>query len=167
MSRIRFFLSCVALVVTGVLTANLASAATIGVNWKEFAGAVNDPIEPYGVEPASNWIINVQNVLNFTDLELATGVASTVDLAVITSADAGGSDTYEFSVLNNTPMRAGLRLNTANSSRTLDFSDLSSTFSTYDIIVYLAGYNGVNGTAVTTLGGTTYYTKVPSPSPHL
>jgi hypothetical protein len=143
-----------------------AQMQTISLNWSQYTNAVNNPVEPYGVEPASNWN-NVLEVTSFNNLTLGSGTASTVDLNV--ASVGSGVMTYVGSgvtTLDYTPLRGGLRLQYASNSRTLNFSDLSGTFtSTYDIIVYITGYNAnANGNvAIATLGATTYYCKVSNP----
>jgi len=78
-------------------------AQVVSVNWKEFAGAVNDPPDGYGVVPATNWY-NLQQTISGTDLVASDGSATTIDL----SGSTPGYDTFNFSTLDNTPMRAGL-----------------------------------------------------------
>jgi hypothetical protein len=134
----------------------------VSINWKEFSGDVNDPVEPYGVVAGSNWLNTIGGTA-FSNLLTSGGGASTIDLTVTAEGSAGGNDTYNFNTLDDTPMRAGLRVSTAEGSRILNLSGLSGTFSTYDIIVYVAGYNGADNTAVVSDGTTTYYCKVPAP----
>jgi hypothetical protein len=134
-----------------------ASGATISVNWKEFAGAVNDPIEPYGVVAASNWQ-NLQQVTNGTDLPTSDGAASTVDFS---ATAPGGFRTFNFNTLNDTPMRAGFAVFAEPQAITLN--ELSGTFSSYDVIVYVTGFNAANNAGSVSDGSTTYYFSVPNP----
>ena len=120
---------------------SLSAQTTISVNWSEFTGAVNFPIEPYGVISASNWN-NVGKVLSGTNAIASGGASTTVDWTAtapggyVTNAAAG---TYD-----NTPMRAGI-ITYAASSSVVTISDLASTFSSYDLIVYGTGFSGAAG----------------------
>lgn len=132
----------------------------LSVNWKEFAGAVNDALDGYGVEPANNWY-NLQGVQSGSDLQDSAGTATTVDFS---TTAPGGFDTFDFSgTLNNTPMRAGLPV-FAN-PLVLTLSDLASTFSQYDVIVYVTGFNAAAGGNQGSVsdGTSTFVYSVPNP----
>lgn len=136
-----------------------AAELVVSVNWKEFAGGVNDALDGYGVVPADNWH-NLQQVTNGSDLEDSTGTVTTVDFS---TTAPGGFDTFDFGTLNNTPMRAGLPV-FAN-PLVLTLSDLASTFSQYDIIVYTTGFNAAAGgnQGSVTDGTSTFVYSVPNP----
>jgi hypothetical protein len=125
--------------VCGALTAS-AQFTTISVNWSEFTGAVNFPIEPYGVVSASNWL-NVGQTLTGTDLSASDLSTTTVDFTA--TAPAGYATVSAGGVYDNTPMRAGMDVYAV--PLTLNISDLSSTFSSYDLIVYGMGFNAGSG----------------------
>ena len=140
-------------------TASAQVIDTVSINWKEFSGGVNDVLDGYGVEPANNWQ-NLQQISSGTDVITSSGAASTVDFNVTA---AGGFDTWGFAAQNNTPMRAGISVFAIPA--TIDLTGLSSTFSSYDIIVYTAGFNAAAGGNVgeITDGTSTFYYTVPNP----
>jgi hypothetical protein len=139
-----------------------ATAATISVSWKEFAGAINDVLDGYGVEPANNWH-NLQSSV-IANPTMSDGAASAI---TINSNVAGGYETFfGGGPLDNTPMRAGLAAyTTAPNPTSIFLTDMSSTFSEYDVIVYVTGFNGAAGgnIASVTDGSSTYYYTVPNP----
>ena len=148
--------------ITTLLILGLASASaqvTISLNWKEFAGGVNDVLDGYGVVSANNWQ-NLQQVTSGTDIVTSAGTTSTVDF---TATAAGGFDTFEFGVLNNTPMRAGMASFSSSTGPTITLSGLNATFSSYDVIVYVGGFNAASNQGSVTDGVTTYYYSVPNP----
>ena len=152
----------VVLCVVGVLV-GAANADVISVNWKQYAGAVNDPTEPYGVASASNWSNLQLTATSQTDLILSGGAASTVDM---TMTNPGGFNTVSGGgVYDNTVFRTGALVYA--SPLTLSLSDLGATFGSnpYDIIVYGTGFNGVAGgnQGVYSDGTTTYYMQRPNP----
>jgi hypothetical protein len=139
-----------------------AQTTAVSINWKEFAGGVNDILDGYGVVPANNWT-NIQKSVSRSDILASDGSTSTVDLS---GTAGGGYDTFGFAAQNNTPMRAGLVKfpgTTNNVSFTL--SDLNGTFVSYDVIVYAAGFNQAAGGNIggITVGAATKYYSVPTP----
>lgn len=149
-------------IIVGV-TAGSATAETISLNWKQYAGAVNDALDGYGVVPANNWQ-NLQQVRDATDLPLNDGATSTVDLV---SSVNGPFQTYDFSgTLNNTPMRAGMSVySDFPDPISFTLSELSATFVEYDIIVYVSGYNAATGGNIGSItdGASTFVYSVPNP----
>ncbi len=135
------------------------SLDAVSLNWKQFAGGVNDVLDGYGVQAADNWL-NLTSSNTGSDLTLSSGGASSIDLSGTTP---GGYDTWNFGALNNTPMRAGISTFGTGSQVTL--SDLNATFASYDVIVYAAGFNGAAGgnQGAISDGSTTYYYTVPNP----
>jgi hypothetical protein len=111
----------------------------VSVSWKEFSGGVNDVLDGYGVVPANNWL-NLQKSITQTNMILSSGLPST---------------------------RAGLaKLTTTVPAVTFTLSDLNGTFvSTYDVIVYAAGFNAAAGgnQGAISVGTTTNYYSVPNP----
>lgn len=85
---------------------------------------------------------------------------STVDLS---ATAPGGFATWNFDVLDNTPMRAGIAV--YGTPATVTLSDLNATFSSYDVIVYVGGYNNAVGGNQGSIsdGTTTYVYSVPVP----
>ena len=56
-----------------------ACGDAVSLNWKEFAGGVNDVLDGWGVESADNWQ-NLQKVMTGTDVVLSSGAASTIEI---------------------------------------------------------------------------------------
>ncbi|MCP5549063.1 MAG: hypothetical protein H7A50_17005 [Akkermansiaceae bacterium] len=137
----------------------LPVSGPVSVNFKQFPAAVNDPLEPYGVEEASNWT-NLESVTSGDNLITDGGGPSTIDLV---ATAPGRFSTWNFDVLNDTPMRAGIGVYATPTTVTL--SDINATFSTYDVIVYVGGFNGAAGGNQGSIsdGTTTYVYSVPNP----
>ncbi len=149
-----------------LLIAFVAQAATgiVSVSWKQYAGAINDPTEPYGVASAIKWT-NLQQVASATDLVMDGGAVSTIDL--INTAPGGYATVAAGGVYDNTPMRAGIAVFAADTTITL--SDIGATFDLgagYDIIVYGFGNNGAGGGNQGSFSDatTTYYMQRPNPA---
>jgi hypothetical protein len=137
-----------------------AQMQTISLNFKQYAAvAPNDVLDGYGVVSANNWI-NLQTSMTGTDLITSSGALSTVDLS---GSSPGGYNTWNTGTLNYTPMRSGAGTygTTYATGPSMTLSQLNGTFSSYDLIVYVAGYAGKQGQI--TDGTTTFYYTVPNP----
>ncbi len=156
-SHSRFLTPTFALALAFPSSVAFAQTDTTSINWKQFGGAVNDALDGYGVEPANNWL-NLEQVIEVTDAPLSSGGTSTID---ITGLVPGGYDTWNFGTLNNTPMRAGI--SSFSTGTELVISDINATFSSYELIVYLSGFNAVGNQGSISDGATTYVYTVPSP----
>ncbi|MEX0325792.1 MAG: hypothetical protein AB3N33_06865 [Puniceicoccaceae bacterium] len=143
-----------------------AQTALVSVNWKQFAGGINDALDGYGVEAANNWH-NLQAVTIGTDLTDSSGAATTVDFELVTTEFRTLFD----GSLDNTPMRSGaLDYPATVEGTTLSLTGLAGTFTSYDLIVYVASFNGaaggntgefsVSGTGVTPVS---YFATTPNP----
>ena len=137
-----------------------AGVITVSANWQEFTGAANNIIDPYGAVPASNWLNLLNATSSATDLTSSGGAATTVDFVATQPA---GMATIFNAALNNTPMRSGIDV--YGNPATLTLSDLSATFASYDVIVYLAGFNAAAGgnQGEFSDGTTTYFMQNPNP----
>ncbi len=137
----------------------LPVSGPVSINFKEFPTTVNDPLEPYGVVPASNWT-NLEAATTASNLVTDGGGGSTIDLAATAPS---GFDTWNFGPLDNTPMRAGIVV--YGTPATVTLSDINATFSSYDVIVYLGGFNAAAGGNQGSIsdGTTTYVYSVPNP----
>ena len=139
--------------------ASPAPAALVSVNYRQFDNAVNniDANETYGV-PAESTVtggwINTNNVVNGA-LSLADGTPTTVST---TGNNPGGNQTVYSSSFDNTALRAGVATYspTAPSFPSLTLSGLAGTFSSYDLIVYLASNDAADVGQISD-GTTTYY----------
>ena len=128
-----------------------AGTGIVSVNYTQYTGAANLLADGYGVEPASNWY-NV-NGLGATDMTLSDGSASTADINL---SAWGTYDTYTWDgPYANTTDRAGVSLYGATNF-SINLTDMSGTFSSYDVLVYLSGWGTTNGAALSD-GTTTYY----------
>ena len=152
-----------AVAMIALMACTAAYPDAVSISWKEFSGGVNDVLDGYGVVPANNWL-NLQKSITQTNMTLSSGLPSTVDLS---GTAGGGYDTFGWAAQNNTPMRAGLAKFTATvPAVTFTLSDLNGTFvSTYDVIVYAAGFNAAAGgnQGAISMGTTTNYYSVPNP----
>ena len=139
-------------------TTDEAGSGLVSVNFKEFATVVNDCLDGYGVVPANNWH-NLQQISSGTNLTMSDMTASTVDFSVAPAK----FDTFGWAPLDNTAMRAGVVI--WSDQATLTISDISSSFTRYDVIIYAAGFNSESGGNKGELsdGTTTYYYTVPNP----
>ena len=144
-----------ALAMTLVASMAVASvhADIVSVNFKQFAGGVNDALDGYGVAAANNWL-NTQGTVG-TDVAGSVG-ATTVNFTMtnpggFASAPGGG-------VYDNTPMRTGAFVYAV--PLTLSLSGLSAFAPLgYDVIVYGTGNNAAGGgnQGAYSDGTTTYY----------
>jgi hypothetical protein len=142
-------------ILTIALVASMATASVyadaVSINWKEFAGGVNDVADGYGVEAANNWNNSHQGSA-WNDALLSSGAASTIDVSV---SNPGGWETAGGSALNGSAMRGGIGIYAAGGSVTL--SQINGTFETYDVIVYVGGFNAAGNAGSVTDGTSTYY----------
>lgn len=144
-----------------VVSAN-AGIDVVSVNWKQYVGAVNDVLDGDGVVAANNWANLQAGGTSQTDLTLSSGTASTIDM---TMTNPGGFGTApESGYYDNTVFRTGAFV-FAN-PLTLTLSDLSATFTTYDVIVYGTGFSGGEGgnQGAYSDGTSTYYMQRPNPA---
>lgn len=137
-------------------------AITISLNWKEFSNVINDVNSSYGVVEATNWI-NLHGTTSRTALLDSTNNNTTVDFSIST-ADASPVlfETFQSDPLSNTPLRSGFQADLWSTRPTLTISDLSATFTSYDVIVYVTGDIGNQGQVVFS-AGSNYYFEVPNP----
>jgi len=145
-----------AITLVAMVAATSVQADAISINWTEFTGAVNLVADGSGVEPANNW--NDTTGTTWNDQILSSGAASTIDIA---ATAPGGMDSFGFALQNYSRLRAGIVVYATPATVTL--SDINATFATYDVIVYVTGFNGVGNQSATTVGGVTYYATVPNP----
>jgi len=151
-----------AVVAAGVIGSGItvqAQTDTISLNWKEFAGAINDALPGYGVVSANNWQ-NLMQVTAGTDVTTSAGTTSTVDFS---TTAPGGWGTYFNAALDNTPMRSGIESFNPGSGPDITLSDLSATFISYDVIVYVTGFNAATNSGAISDGSITKYFSVPNP----
>ena len=141
-----------AITLVAMVAATSVQADAVSISWKQFAGGVNDVLDGYGVEAANNWN-NSQAGLAWNDSGLSSGTPSTIDVAV--TAPGGFITVTGGGILDNTPMRTGIGVFAGGGSVTL--SDINATFTTYDVIVYLGGYNAAGNGGAVSDGATTYY----------
>lgn len=121
--------------------ATAVSADVVSINFTQYTGAPNLIANGYGVEPANNWY-NVSNVLGATDMTMSGGSASTVDINLSGVYVQFDTYTWDAPYANTTDRAAG---STYLNPVSINLTGLSGTFSSYDVLVYISGWNTTNG----------------------